>query len=159
MSTKRYCDQPIARSSTPCRGHSSRRKSLTRLHGVSRGLLAALLVAVLCIPASALAAACPGYPDPYGNYLTAANQTRATMTPSRPLYAFIGTGCTHAAMGDATVCDAVAAGNGAWLFAWWPYTSVRTGDATGGCSFMCQNGDCFVGNDGLPVELLRFGVE
>jgi hypothetical protein len=32
-------------------------------------------------------------------------------------------------------------------------------DAVGGCIFMCASGDCRVGNDGLPVELLQFGVE
>jgi hypothetical protein len=32
-------------------------------------------------------------------------------------------------------------------------------DTTGGCIFMCTSGDCRVGNDGLPVELLQFGVE
>jgi hypothetical protein len=32
-------------------------------------------------------------------------------------------------------------------------------DAVGGCIFMCTSGDCRVGNDGLPVELLQFGVE
>ncbi len=45
------------------------------------------------------------------------------------------------------------------FLAGWNSTNARLLDATGGCSFMCTSGDCFVGNDGLPVELLRFGVE
>ena len=45
------------------------------------------------------------------------------------------------------------------LEAYWPNTAARTGDASGGCSFMCQFGNCFVDNMGLPVELLHFGVE
>lgn len=41
----------------------------------------------------------------------------------------------------------------------WPSTAARTMDLSGGCSFMCTSGDCRVANDGLPVELLQFGVE
>ncbi len=46
-----------------------------------------------------------------------------------------------------------------WLLATWPDTGIRTMDAVGGCLFMCSTGDCRVGSDGLPVELLHFGVE
>jgi hypothetical protein len=35
----------------------------------------------------------------------------------------------------------------------------RTSDPMGGCVFMCASGDCRVGNEGLPVDLLSFGVE
>lgn len=42
----------------------------------------------------------------------------------------------------------------------WPSSAARIMDSVGGCSFTCASGgDCFVGNDGLPVELLGFGVE
>jgi hypothetical protein len=41
----------------------------------------------------------------------------------------------------------------------WPNEVARMMDSTGGCIFMCASGDCRVGNDGLPVELLQFGVE
>ena len=46
-----------------------------------------------------------------------------------------------------------------FLQATWPSFLVRIGDSVGGCSFVCNTGACFVGNDGLPVELLTFGVD
>jgi len=72
------------------------------------------------------------------------------------------TGCTAGVpSGDAVQCRRTTAGTTYQnkFFASWPSTAARTMDATGGCIFMCASGDCRVGNDGLPVELLQFGVE
>jgi hypothetical protein len=46
------------------------------------------------------------------------------------------------------------------LVAKWPNSTVRDSDSVGGCLFMCNTvPNCRVGNDGIPVELLQFGVE
>ncbi len=45
------------------------------------------------------------------------------------------------------------------VIARWPSTTARIGDSTGGCIFKCSSGDCKVDQNGLPVELLHFGVE
>ncbi len=72
------------------------------------------------------------------------------------------TGCTGGMVsGDATSCARLT-NSAAWanfFIAKWASTSARTMDTTGGCVFVCNTGTCRVGNDGLPVELLRFGVE
>ncbi len=73
------------------------------------------------------------------------------------------TGCTAGVpSGAATGCerrtyDSFSPSN--HFSAVWPIGTARANDPTGGCSFMCDSGDCRVGNDGLPVELLQFGVE
>ncbi len=42
----------------------------------------------------------------------------------------------------------------------WAVATTRTMYPSAGCSFMCPGGDCFLrGTDGLPVELMHFGVE
>ncbi len=72
------------------------------------------------------------------------------------------TGCTAGVPSGAAIsCDRVTT-KGSFsnrLQAGWYSQFARTQDAVGGCSFMCTSGDCRVGNDGLPVELLQFGVE
>lgn len=73
------------------------------------------------------------------------------------------TGCTNGVLlGNATSCNiqtTLATSSLNAFLAAWGMTTTRTMDISGGCSFMCASGDCRVGNDGLPVELLRFGVE
>jgi len=76
--------------------------------------------------------------------------------------ATVHTGCTAGVPSGAAIgCIAVTNGAGLLNFfaARWPSAAARTMDTTGGCIFMCTSGDCRVGNDGLPVELLQFGVE
>ncbi len=76
--------------------------------------------------------------------------------------ATVHTWCTTGVpSGDATYCDRNTAGamNANVFVARWASTSARLLDETGGCSFMCSSGDCRVGRDALPVELLQFGVE
>jgi hypothetical protein len=73
------------------------------------------------------------------------------------------TGCTTGAVtdtspvGNANTC--FVGGSGMSLNAIWANMTARDADSTGGCIFMCPSGTCKVGNDGLPVELLSFGVE
>ncbi len=77
-------------------------------------------------------------------------------------YSSAHTGCDQGApSGAATGCEAVILpwGDSNKFWAWWPSTAARTGPNPGGCHFECATGDCFVGHDGLPVELLSFGVE
>ncbi len=76
--------------------------------------------------------------------------------------AFVGSGfnCTAQQLGAVANCQQVRYSNGFVNFiANWPSTAARTGDTTGGCQFNCPGGTCYVRNDGLPVELLQFGVE
>ena len=77
--------------------------------------------------------------------------------------ATVHTGCTAGVpSGAATNCIAITdhhMGGGNLFAATWVSPTARTMDAVGGCIFMCASGDCRVGNDGLPVELLQFGVE
>ena len=75
------------------------------------------------------------------------------------------TGCTALPpSGAATLCNfktwsPVSVRNN--FVARWPSATARINDTTGGCRFACATppGGCRVGNDGLPVELLSFGVE
>lgn len=41
----------------------------------------------------------------------------------------------------------------------WADTGARLADSTGGCVLYSAGGTCKVGSDGLPVELLSFGIE
>ncbi len=146
-----------ARPSAPCRSHTSRPNGRPVLRGVSHVLLVALVLAGPGLTGPALSAPCPG--------LNGVNQgagrayTQATMTPSRPLFAIIGTGCVSVPQGDVTNCNRLTFTTLVLFEARWPSAAAREADATGGCSFMCQNGDCFVDKVGLPVELMHFGVE
>ncbi len=73
------------------------------------------------------------------------------------------TACTGGMVsGAATMCQhATSAGSypGNFFQATWPNTAARVTDATGGCSFLCGLQSCRVGRNGLPVELLSFGVD
>ena len=76
--------------------------------------------------------------------------------------AFVNTGrnCTGMPDGAATDCDQ-ASGMGLFIRfrATWPSTTARLADATGGCDFTCPGGQCRVGQNGLPVELLDFYID
>ncbi len=77
-----------------------------------------------------------------------------------PLKDHIGGTCTSGIpTGAASNCVYAITPSFRSLHATWPMSTIRLADANGGCNFMCQTGNCFVGNDGLPVELLRFGIE
>ena len=120
-------------------------------------LVSSMAVCLLAPPA--YSQPCPGMSSTF----TGAGAWRSSYvatSPTQPLKAFIGTGCTAQIIGTkVTACPIFEAPNYAQLQANWASLGARTGDATGGCSFMCQNGDCVVRNDGLPVELLGFGVD
>lgn len=116
---------------------------------------AGLAVLLLGSASSAWAQACPG----------------STVTLSSSLAGRYGTGTvTSMFVSASSSCSAVpfGAANGCLQYggpmagrfnAFWPSATARTMDASGGCSFMCPGGTCVVRNDGLPVELLQFGVE
>ncbi len=117
------------------------------------------LVAVSLLASPAYSQQCPGM-HPVFPGASAWQSSYLATSPTQPLKAFIGTGCTTQMIGTkVTACPINQDTNYADLGARWFNLVARTGDATGGCSFMCQNGDCVVRNDGLPVELLSFGVE
>ncbi len=118
---------------------------------------AGLLVCCLAIPAPAFAQPCPGIPSSGPNI--ARVYTKVTSSPTRPLSNFIGAGCATQLLGAATQCLAQIATLQARLRARWPSAQARLDDSTGGCRFVCPGGTCVVRNDGLPVELLSFGVE
>jgi len=117
--------------------------------------LAALIL--LSPSATTTAAAGPGNCNAYSHNVT----TRFAFAFTFP--STVHTGCTDGVpSGDATNCSAVT--DAAHIeenhfSATWPSQAARMMDAVGGCIFMCTSGDCRVGNDGLPVELLQFGVE
>jgi hypothetical protein len=67
-------------------------------------------------------------------------------------------GCT-AGIPSGAAKSCVYFSNGPYRIAYWPSLTARIVDTVGGCIFMCTSGDCRVGNDGLPVELLQFGVQ
>ncbi len=73
------------------------------------------------------------------------------------------TGTNAVKVGAAVSCQRVIHGPTYTIttfIAAWLSSAARTGDASGGCRFPCAGGQtCFVGNDGLPVELLGFRVE
>lgn len=125
----------------------SRRPSISLI--ASLGCAFALLTA----PASALAAPCPaagscggtGHPNP--SLGTAFHQNGTVCTTASTIY--------HC--GGAIACG----GSPMFVAAYWASITAKTMDTTGGCVVKCNAGanSCRVGNDGLPVELLQFGVE
>lgn len=111
------------------------------------------------VPAAA-AQPCPGSPIVISMIGVAKKFASVGMSPSRPIQAFIGTGCTFTKLGNATNCVSSVDASSSQLLAGWNSGTAAVADTTGGCRFNCQGGGtCVVRNDGLPVELLRFGVE
>lgn len=130
-------------------------------NGPRAALLAVSFLLLLVVGLPSARAACPGGLVASTNYV---QRTEFGSGSPSSLFHFVGSGCTFMLLGAATDCTFSLNGAGtgyhlATLFARWEDTAARLGDAGGGCSFMCGGGDCFLGNDGLPVELLRFGVE
>lgn len=80
--------------------------------------------------------------------------------------AFVGSGCAHTAVGvpasaGPSACSVNLNATRHLFVARWPSLVGRlaAGPDTG-CRFVCPGGTCFVrATDGLPVELLQFGVE
>lgn len=126
-------------------GSEVSRKVGLRLFGAAAGVLA--LVAVLAGADRAAA---------HGPKCGPAGQHIAYLAYNYPITA---TGCTAGAgaakYGDVMTCSGFSSS----LRAKWTHTVARENDSTGGCLFMCTSGDCFVGNNGLPVELLHFAVD
>lgn len=122
----------------------------------SRRMPMAAAVAALLFVAPVSAIAGPG-PCAVTNHYVAGNVAFAASFPPAS-----HTGCTLGVpSGAATQCSRATMGESPssnFFFARWPSVAARTGDTTGGCSFMCTSGDCRVGRDGLPVELLEFAV-
>lgn len=116
----------------------------------------ALVMAAALLPTTSWAQ-CPGA---YGNAMISRASYNGTAANK---LTFIGSGCTTVKVGGAnaptnclynnnTIFPTIAS----WV-AFWPTNPY---DANAGCQFNCQNGSCFVrSTDGLPVELLSFGVE
>lgn len=124
--------------------------------GTKRWSVTASAIVGVFLALPVIAEAGPG-PCAASFHFAVANQANASVFPST-----VHTGCTAGVpSGAATMCIGNTAGSPGMntFIAFWVNTVARTGDATGGCSFMCTSGDCRVGNDGLPVELLDFGVE
>ncbi len=120
-------------------------------------MLATLATATLCISTTAGTAGAAGPCAAPVHFANANNALALSFTSNQH------TGCTSGiAQGAAVLCARVTGSSSSSfnvLRAQWVSSAARNGDSTGGCSFMCASGDCFVGNNGLPVELLRFGVE
>ncbi len=127
---------------------------------VSRLAFLGLFFFACCVLNAAPAAAqCPG------NLNTNSAQVTRNGTA---LFGFIGSveGCTAMAVGGAVsqcqfnwVNDPGEGQYDGFLQAVWPNGAAKAGDESGGCQFNCTGGSCFMGNNGLPVELLQFGVE
>ncbi len=122
-------------------------------------------VALLLIAPPADALTCPGVTpgDSTAVYINS-TQTGAPGT----IYAFVGAGCATAKFGtmQPALCQAHRGMfTGATVYftagfrAMWS-SGAQTGTTMNGCTFICPGGTCQVrGVDGLPVELLSFGVD
>ena len=114
-------------------------------------VLATSLALFAIEPAPAAAQICPGN--------NAFGITRQAINDTFPKSVTCAAGIPY---GMATVCfkfTGTTDANSNALVARWPNITARLSDATGGCRFNCNVGSCRVGGDGLPVELLQFGVE
>ncbi len=137
------------------------RYSSSRPRRESLGIIfaAAPLLCALVMPPPVSAQPCPGMV--WAGLVNALVFTVPSQSPSHPLSILIGAGCAAPTLiGDVDNCTAIKNHPASAQFvARWSNTNERTQDATGGCIFMCDGGTCVVRNDGLPVELLHFGVE
>lgn len=133
-----------------------REPKTTHLRQSLRGTIFAIAAIAVLFQVSPAQAACPGDVHATAGRFAYAGSSGAT---NGPAILFAGSGCTGMAQGAATGCNVNINTSSAYLSARWPSASALQGDSTGGCTFNCENGSCFVGNDGLPVELLRFGIE
>lgn len=125
--------------------------SIQRALSRSLAAIAAVGLATLLGAGDAHAQPCPGM-SAVGVVHVAYNAgipSTVSCAPGTPVGAAIM--CAHAQMFPTTAMNV--------LIAYWANTAARTMDAAGGCAFMCNTGDCHVGNNGLPVELLVFGLE
>jgi hypothetical protein len=125
-------------------------------------IVAAAWVFAFAAPLDAVAAPCPavGSCDPVfvqlGNRHASVHGPKVVQTYYGSLPSLRYT--MASACGAATSCYSTMR---TAFVARWPYTPPRTTDSTGGCIFRANGGAnvCKVGRDGLPVELLQFGVE
>jgi len=128
--------------------------------------LYALLLAIILMPDVTSAQVCPGT-----NHNATGKKAIAYAGPANTTtLTFIGTGCSSGVTGASfppTSCLARYGTGWVALSALWSTTSKREmASASAGCSFMCgfiatgRANTCFVrAEDGLPVELMEFGVE
>lgn len=113
-------------------------------------ILAVAMLFWMAVPAVA-ASPCPAV-GPCGGAPTATNRfaiqfgNTAVPTPTMAYHCGSATNCTQSSTA---------------ITALWMSTAARISDTTGGCIFSSNGGAnrCKVGQDGLPVELLQFGVE
>ncbi len=119
----------------------------------------AVFVFAALVPSVGWSATCPGA---YGNgmALTASfNGTDSMVYKST----FISAGCSTVKVGGAnapTACNYNNNPSFPMFFGWSGMWATAPSTGSAGCSFMCPGGSCFVRySDGLPVELLQFGVE
>ena len=116
-------------------------------------------VAVLCASSRSQAAPCPGTAI-YASANIGARLGMGTVTK-----AFVMTGANNCvAVPTGTVFKNCNQNYSSSLMqvsfiAAWIGTPTRLADTMGGCHFICPGGDCYVRNNGLPVELLNFGVD
>lgn len=130
---------------------------MTTTSGRARSVLATLIAAAaFCLGLNAPANAS-------GPCLGATHYVSQEQAWAKSFMASEVSGCTGGvASGAATMCGRVTvatAPNANEFNARWANESARIADTMGGCVFMCTSYTCRVGNDGLPVELLGFGVE
>ncbi len=126
---------------------------------LSSVVTAAALGLVLAATALDASAQCPGNKWEIG---ANAKVWSSTVWSDHGLQEFRGEGCNGLPNGAVQTCKTQRIEGSyplIYLTAKWANTSARVNDSTGGCVFVCDSGTCRVGNDGLPVELMQFGVE
>lgn len=130
---------------------NARYSAIKRRHATLAIFATALMTAGALMVSPAHAQPCGGSAivdsDLASNFRSGVMATKSQCTAGSPV-------------GAATNCFRTLSASVQHFVAYWPSSAARAGDATGGCVFMClTGGNCRVGNDGLPVELLQFGVE
>ncbi len=133
--------------------HASEEPRIRRLPR-SLGFLA-LAVLFLSLPMPSRAQPCPGT---LGNGAGASAYRFGSGTATN-MFVNSGTNCAVLALGAAMTCEQSFVLGGATFHAIWDSPTARATDPTGGCRFDCPGGICFVRNNGLPVELLSFGID